>query len=603
MHTVTIADMDLVTARRFQAAYAGLGGRGSLTEVLFRLAALTALHGPDAPRELLTALAAEPGAAVGTVRSFLATGGQAGHGAGGLLRELLAHRPAAPPYDIAHPPRLPPALESLRDLIVLTRARLPGGRPAAPGPVVGAGRPIEQPAGGSTILVSPPDRGYALVLARGRPRHVREIAALLHRLRPRLTPSEAAWALWAYIHHQRPPQPVDFLLVTHDLVTHDDSHDDTALSLRWRYRPWAGRPDPLRLCRDRLPAVEPIHPGGEILLGGDDNLITVRAAAPTVTEVTVEHRAGRPVSALVCAAPSRHRPPALRRPAAQALTLLGGYRGPAVTSIACGQVRLDRALGPEQETGVAIGAAVLGRLLAEQPTAPRITAPMDDDCALVRLSPRDYRAYLRLRLPRSPRSPLHVVPRSSPLLYAIAAVLYGRLLALGLGERVQRHGGSLFIDLGNGALPELATETGGAARGGGLLLEAALLTYRTAPARFDACFRDRFGPSTDLHRAIADALDESGGHPAGTGPARRFAALTDLASADHRVRTLVDEVLADAAAGAVHLDVLDTYYTAQRQRVRELATLLRLPFRLLTLHFSTATGEVTFHDTGARPVP
>ncbi|WP_189265324.1 hypothetical protein [Streptomyces fuscichromogenes] len=590
--------MDLVTARRFQAAYAGLGGRGSLTEVLFRLAALTALHGPDAPRELLTALAAEPAAAVGTARSFLATGRPAAQGTGGLVRELLAHRPAAPPYDIVHPPRLPPALESLRDLIVLARARLPGGGPAGPGPVVGAGRPVEQPVGGSTILVSPPDRGYALVLARDRYGHAPELAALLHRLRPRLTPSEAAWALWAYIHHQRPPHPVDFLLVT---------HDDTALSLRWRYRPWPGRADPLGLCRDRLPAVAPIHPGGEILLGGDDNLVTVRAAAATITEVTVEHRTGRPVSALVCATPSRHHPPAPRRAAARALTLLGGYRGPDVTSVACGQVRLDRALGPEQETGVAIGAAVLRRLLTAQRTAPLLTAPMDDDSAPVRLPPRDYRAYLRLRLPRSPRSPLRVVPRSSPLLYAIAAVLYRRLLALGLGERVQRHGGSLFIDLGNGALPELVADTAAAARGGGLLLEAALLTYRTAPARFDAYLQDRFGLPVDLHRTIADALDESGGHLTGTGPAvgpaGSFAALTDLASPDPGVRTLVGQVLADAADGAVHLDVLDAYYTAQRQRVRELTTLLRLPFRLLTLHFSTATGEVTFHDTGVGSVP
>ena len=57
-------------------------------------------------------------------------------------------------------------------------------------------------------------------------------------------------------------------------------------------------------------------------------------------------------------------------------------------------------------------------------------------------------------------------------------------------------------------------------------------------------------------------------------------------------RYLVTDVLGKAGSGAIHIDVLDDYYADQQQRVRALILLLRLPFRLLSLHYSTARAEV-----------
>ncbi|MEU5538798.1 hypothetical protein [Streptomyces sp. NPDC020362] len=438
-----------------------------------------------------------------------------------------------------------------------------------------------------TILISPPDRGYAVVLAGERLRFARRIAALLHDLRPYLTPSDAAWALWAHIHQEQPGETLDFLLVT---------HDGAPQRMRWAYRP---RPhpggDPVRLCRDRLPSVDPVPAHGEILVSGAGDPVTVRAAAPGIVEVVAERAAETPLRALVYSAQAAQ-PPDTRRLAQRAAGLVAARRGRAVASVASGQVRLDRALGPDQETATAIGGAVLRRLLTGAPPVPLMAAQMDDDGPLVRLLPRDYRAFLQLRLPRSP---LILIPRSSPLVRSIAAVLYDRLLALDLGHRVQRHGGGLFMDLGDGCFRELVGNVRSARNTGGLLLEAALLTYRTDPARFDAYFQDRFGQPGDPHRAITDILDEGRDHRETerrlAALERTFAPVTALESADPGVLALVQDVLAKADPGVIHINVLDDYYAAQQQRVRALTLLLRLPFRLLSLHYSTVTGHVFLH--------
>ncbi|MFF7749153.1 hypothetical protein ACFZCP_07820 [Streptomyces sp. NPDC007971] len=598
--------------------------------LLFRLTALTAAHGPDAARGLLDALAASSGTthadgAVQTVLSFLETGRRPGEVThrGDILRALrrrahvsqsLPRRPYSSPFDAARdrgrparadsppgpgplppspqarpfgPGPLPQSLEALAASLVTIRSHLPRDLPYLPGPHL-TGPSVDQQVDRRTVLISPPDRGYALLLAGERPRFGHRIAALLQDLRPYLTPSDAAWALWAHVHQEQPGETLDFLLVT---------HDGAPRRTRWAYRPWRHRgDDPVRLCRDRLPSVSPVPAQGEILVAGTGDPVTVRAAAPGIVEIVAERAAEAPVRALVYRAPSAQ-PPGLNRLAQRAAGLVGACRGRAVASVASGQVRLDRALGPDQETATAIGGAVLRRLLDEAPPVPLMAVQMDDEGPLVRLLPRDYRAYLQLRLPRTPFA---LIPRSSPLVRSIAAVLYDRLLTLDLGHRMQRHGGGLFIDLDDGSFRELVADVRSARSTGGLLLETALLTYRTDPARFDAYFQDRFGLPGDPHRTITDILDEARGHRE---TARRLAALdrtfapvTGLESADPGVRSLVQDVLCEADPGVIHINVLDDYYAAQQQRVRALTLLLRLPFRLLSLHYSTVTGDVFLQE-------
>ncbi|MFI9247487.1 hypothetical protein ACIGXF_34060 [Streptomyces sp. NPDC053086] len=592
-----------------------------VTGLLFRLTALTAAHGPDIPATLLDTLASSSGApladgAVQTVLSFLETGRRPGEAAhtGDVLRALRrrangSQSPARRPDDDlccatrdrdlppgaagtpSGPDPLPPSLKALAASLSTIRSRLPR-EPPLPGPVI-AGPRIDRQVDRATVLISPPDRGYALLVAGERLRSARRIAALLHDLRPCLAPSDAAWVLWAHVHQEQPGEALDFLLVT---------HDGAPQTVRWAYRPWPhqGR-DPIRLCRDRLPSVDPVPAHGQILVAGAGDPVTVRALARGIVEVVAERATAAPARALVYS-PASAQPPGLSRSARRAADLVaarlvGAFRGWAVASVASGHVRLDRALGPEQETATAIGGAVLRRLLDGAPSVPLAAAQMDDDGPLVRLSPRDYRAYLRLRLPPSP---LALVPGSSPLVRSIAAVLYDRLLTLDVGHRVQRHGAGLFIDLGDGCFRELVADARPARSTGGLLLEAALLTYRTDPARFDAYFQDRFGLPGDPHRAIADILDAGWDHQE---TARRladlertFAPVTGWESADPGVLALVRDVLAEAGPGVIHINVLDDFYAAQQERVRALALLLRLPFRLLSLHYSIARGDVFLHD-------
>ncbi|PKW12305.1 hypothetical protein SAMN05428944_0446 [Streptomyces sp. 1222.5] len=647
--------MDLVTARRLLAAYAMLDGpdrhgaphKGffvpggkqggaaaraagetdqgagecafhAVTGLLFRLTALTAAHGPDAPARLLDALALSFRAshdvdAVRTVQAFLETGRRPGEAAhtGEVLRALRSDAygsQATPSHGGDDPCRaaprcrcLPPtadpqpgqspfpsSLGALASAISTIRSHLMRD-PLLPGPVI-TGPSLGQQVERETVLISPADHAYALVVAGEGLRSGRGIPALLDDLRWHLTPSDAAWALWAHVHQEQPAEALDFLLVT---------HDGAPRRTRWAYRP---RPrsqpdrDPVRLCRDRLPSVAPVPAHGEVLVAGAGEPVTIRAPAPGIVEVVAERAAGAPVRALVYAAATPATGSNRSAQCAAALVaarIAGAHRECAVVSVAPGRVRLDRGLGPEQETATAVGGAVLSRLLEGASQTPLLTARMDDDGPVVRLSPRNYRAYLRLRLPKSP---LVLVPASSPVVRAIATVLYERLLALGLGHRVQRHGGGLFIDLGDGCHRELIADAGEVTSTGGLLLEAALLAYRTDPAGFDAYFQDRFGLPDDPHRAMTDILDEALEHEARVSRLafleRKFAPVTGLGSADSGVLALVTDVLGKAGPGAIHINVLDDYYADQQQRVRALILLLRLPFRLMSLHYSTVTAEV-----------
>ncbi|WP_104819036.1 hypothetical protein [Kitasatospora sp. MMS16-BH015] len=290
----------------------------------------------------------------------------------------------------------------------------------------------------------------------------------------------------------------------------------------------------------------------------------------------------------------------LNRLAAQAAELLAGHPGPVVHSLECGRGHLDREPDADQAAGVAIGAAVQRRLAAEQPRPPLLTPLMDDDQVLVRQPPSAYLGYLRRHLPEPPRPP---VPQSSPVLRAIAAVLHARLLALHPPGGLHRRAGGLFLRLPDGSDCELLEDAAGARITGGVLLEAALLVYRTAPDLFDTHFRLRFGPDGDVHRAAAAILDVPG--PAEETLQRlhayyaRFTAVTDPEAPDSGVRLLVDQAL--AGPPVAHLNVLPDYHASRQHKVRGLLGLLRLPVALLSLHFSVAGERVTLTSDRVTP--
>ncbi|WP_435613745.1 hypothetical protein, partial [Streptomyces sp. 1222.5] len=277
--------MDLVTARRLLTAYAMLDGPDGLsvpdlldapgrpdhlcaprdrvlravTGLLFRLTALTAAHGPGAPAKLLDALALSSDAhdldAVGTVEAFLETGGRPGEAAhtGEVLRALRRaaygspgtpgrggddprRAPGCPSPPLTADPQpgrtsLPPSLKTLASALSTIRShrtRLIRDLPL-PGPVI-TGPSLGQRVDLGTVLISPADHAYALVVAGARLPYGRSIPALLDGLRRYLTPSDAAWALWAHVHQLQPAAALDFLLVT---------HDGAPRRTRWAYRPGA----------------------------------------------------------------------------------------------------------------------------------------------------------------------------------------------------------------------------------------------------------------------------------------------------------------------------------------------------------------------------
>lgn len=578
--------MNLVAARMLLAAFPALGGTDlsdSPSALLFRIAALTALHGPAAPGELLKALtsAGETSAAqtAELVLAFLETG--RGIGRRGVL-------PGSPLPAGGGAVAGPASLRAWCELFAGVRRALRPQDPA-PGAERDAAAPsslVERAADEATVLVSPPDLSYALVLVCVRRDLSRTIAAALHALLPRLSPAEAAWALWAWIHQEQPAEALEFLLIT---------HDGGRQRLRWSYRrrPEGYRdPDAVQWCLESLPVVDPIVDDEELLLAYDGNPVVIRATTGDTNEITLERMTGGSAHALVCAAvpepsPRRHR--LVERTTALLDEYLGGRPRGGLRSVALGQLHLGRSLGIAEEDGVAVCGAVLSRLATDHEPVTVMVGELHDDHALVRLTPRDHRAFLLRRLPGRP---VVVIPRSSPLLRAIAVALYHRMLGLGLGHRVQRRGSRLFADLGDGGYRQLLAAEGG----GGLLLELAALTYRSAPELFDAWSADRFALPGPVHGVITELLDERLGYPATErGLAdldRRFAAVTDLRHPDPAVGRLVDDALSAVPSGTAHVNVLGDFYAAQQRLVRVLAAELQLPFRLLSVHFSTTTGKV-----------
>jgi hypothetical protein len=590
-----------LTPPQVDAAYARL---------LARLAVLLFLHGPVVPAAFLEALGTvaddDP---VDVTAAFLETGvppdGQrpvselqqelvhfsriVDLGGVGLADEDPEAGRAVRRLRGSH--RLPQDLKVLSELVIVTRSRLLARGDDLPTPALrGRAVPGEDIAGAVSLWYA---GDCALAAASARRRTRMEAGYLVTALLSYLTPVEAALAVWAHATQSVLRAPLDVLLVA-------TGRNRAVTEVRWSLPAggggWAGG-DPVAWCRSHLPAVTALArrgqrwevpgtvvsmagtPGGRVnvTLSGEGrafnhHLVLRPVCDDAVPAVWMAERAGR---------------------------LLTAYSGPDVASIECGHIHLDRDLDADQETGALLGSCALRVLAGRQRCAPALTPMMDDDHVLVRLRPCDYRVFLESRLGRGG---MHLVPESSPVVRAVVTALWQRLHRLGLAGRLRQRGGNLFLRLGDGGefceLFEDYQRGGqpGPAATGCVFFESALLVYRSAPERFDAYFRSRFGLGTGVHEQAAEILSGRGGHDERQARLarfyERFSAVTDPRRPDPEFLAVVDDVLDSVGAGVAHLNVLEDYYEVQQGKVRTLLRMLELAIRLITLHFNKQTGRV-----------
>ena len=601
-----------------------------------RIMALLFLHGPSVPAAYAAALSAEQDDPVTVTARFVETG-RPGPGAGTGVSELqqeLVHfsrivdlgavgdgrpmerarrRDAVGGADrgridpeavratnrLRASLRLPVGLKTLSELIIVARSRLLSRGAAVELPYLRAGNPPRWDLDAASASWAGED--FALLAISPRRRTRLEAGFLITSLLEYLTPIEAAAAVWAHTFEVAPRAGLD-VAITHISPT------GTVSGLTWSYpdpqpQPSTSPPAPARPWGERLPRMQvatpdqlvhqQTHRGAAITVkaAGSD----VRTVMATLTDATAHthhvklHGRGHTADS----APAGQME-------AETARLMTGYQGPPVASIECGHIHLDRDLDIDQEIGAVLGHRARRILERRFGTAPALTPMMDDDHVLVKLRPAQYRAFLSTVFADTP---MHLIAESSPIVRAIVTAMWQRLAELGLGDRLRTRGANLFLQLDeDGGACELFERyqspdgQPGPADTGCVFFEAALLTYRCAPARFDGYFADRFG--VDVHTEIARILDDTDGYDASTAALeafyRRFAAVTDPRSPDPGITGLVAAVL-DAAASngrVAHLNVLEDYYEVQQHKVRALLELLELPFRLLTVHFNTQTGRI-----------
>jgi hypothetical protein len=573
--------------------------------LLRRLAILTALHGPDIPAEFLGALAtASPDVDVVDLASgYLERGtselseqaseiqqelvhfsrivdvGQLGLDAGVTEHALRRLRGSD---------RLPDSLKVLSELMIVTRARLAQRGRLLPSPLLRPLAASETDLGDVTVAIPPATPDYWMAVRCDRRRIRRQFRYELSALLEYLTPAEAALALWTHAHEQRLPVAVEFAVVQADAAS-------GVTTVVWRYRP----DDPATPDRvishvtEQLPTIVhlPTNQTSIIQLGDGG----YRVEAEAFASATVTDQAGDATATVLTAPLDEIASP--RDLAARARVLLADYRGPDVVSMEAGHIHLDRDLDVDQETGAVIGAALLG-LLGERQTRPLVLTPMmDDDHVLVRLAPATYQRFLRSIFGDVP---IHLICESSPIIRSIVVVLYQRMNNSRLANQYARRGGNLFLPLGDGSHCELFEGVDGDTPiTGCVFFETALLVYRTAPARFDQYFTDRYALRVDVHSHAAELLSTEQPHDAKVAALKEyyatFADVTDPRHPDWQITALVNDVL-EQAGPVGHLNVLEDYYEVQQRRVRNLLQLLGLPLRLVTVHFNAATGRVVLRD-------
>jgi hypothetical protein len=609
-HTTAGRDLLAAFSPLDHATTAGLTAAevdAALDRLLRRLAVLAALHGGQVPAVMLTALA-DPGDAdvVDLAAAYLEHGDGRLAGCPSEIQQELVHfsrivdigRLGLDAGAAEHAVRrlrgsagLPDSLKVLSELMIVTRARLAQRGRLLPSPWLRPVPAAEADVRADLTIAAPADGAdYWMAIRCGRRRIRRQFRYELSALLDYLTPAEAALALWAYCHEQQLP-----CLVQVTVVQADASDGITIVS--WDCQPGRdpGTGDAVALVAAQLPAVTRLEPGrtAHLALGEASYTVLASRGGPAIVE-----DAASGTRAATLAAPARSQAVTVAGLARRARDLLDAYAGPDLASIEAAHIHLDRDLDVDQRAGAAIGAAALRLLGDRQQRPPELTPMMDDDHVLVHLTPAAYRQFLDRELGHQP---MHLICESSPVIRSIAVALFARLTQSKTAARFQVRGGNLFLPLPDGSHCELFEALDGDAPVTGCaFFEAALLTYRCDPARFDDYFLRRYRLPGGVHDHAALLLSGSQPHDAKVAALRayyhRFADVTDPRRPDQDVCSLVADVLGRAAPVAAHLNVLEDYYEVQQHKVRELLRLLGLPLRLVTIHFNAVTGRVVLCD-------
>lgn len=264
-----------------------------------------------------------------------------------------------------------------------------------------------------------------------------------------------------------------------------------------------------------------------------------------------------------------------------------------VASLECGHIHLDRLLDVDQDVGMTIGGA-LHEEIKTRGGACRLLPMVDDDHVVTALKPSEYVAQFSQCVGISP---LELIPESSPIIRAIVVALFERTRRGDDARSLRKHGGNLYWSLPSGNVCEVFEDYDGTCQNGCAFFELGLLTYRTWLEAIARYFMQRFALSEHPHDYIRSVLDSDASHDAKYETLQQyyshFSAVSRPQAPDAQFCALIDRLVDGADREILHLNVLEDYYEVQQQKVRELIARLRLPFRLVSVHFNVSTRRMS----------
>lgn len=575
--------------------------REAFRRSLLQISVFASVHGWEPARELLASLRdCSSSTVVRLISHFLDTGRLGVPASGEVSRQLQQEfihfsrivdlqtvgLGEAPIIDkrLRRSTRIPRELKVLTELLTVSRGRLVGRLKNRRATIKPSETPVRDLSLRNYLIQYPSSEhnDHVLIVESPRRKCRNDSAFLFWALLDYLQPQDAFSALTAWYVMRPPARPISLILLelnrTHlwsseALLSRSDSIVESVLNC-------------LPVCRS---SAAPLILGDSSLQihGGDQGIEIV----PGIQE-------GRclipPLRQLVEKKDSAH------EVAKRGVALFrNNVESPSITSIECGHLHLDRDIGVDQDIGMEIGINLFDLLVENQTESPFLAPMMDDDHVLVHLKPEQYRAYL---LAQFADRAFHLIPESSVIVRSIAVALHYRLQSRCDFDHFRARGRNLFLALPSGEWCELFEDYSQSEPiTGCVLFEAALLIYRSNHRRFDRYFMRRFGLSEHPHITVSRLLGEAVAHDVAVQNIDRwrqqFSNVTNPHDPDVEVCSMVDELCCTTEYSFVHLNVLEDYYESQQQKVRSILAKAEIPIVLLSLHFNSETGRVSFWST------
>lgn len=265
-----------------------------------------------------------------------------------------------------------------------------------------------------------------------------------------------------------------------------------------------------------------------------------------------------------------------------------------LASIEAGHIHLNRGLDVDQEIGIWIAREYFRMMKgAAGRQRPKLFPMVDDDHVLIVLPPKEFSVFFSEQIGGEPYS---LIPESSPIIRAIVVALFRRI-RIDLASNLFERGGNLYLRLSDDLVCELFEDISGKCDTGCIFFEIALLVYRSYSMEFDDLFRDYAGKGVNVHDVACEILSRDTHHDQKVSDLKRwysqFTSLTCLS--DHP--TCVDSALermiySETKRVLVHVNILESYYESQQDKVRSFLNILNLPIRLVSVHFSRTSVYV-----------